>query len=85
LKSRRRIEISVEREEIAVHRRGRPIARYCEDCGAQVVMLPMEAAAILTGASVRVLYRWLEEGKFHFFEAPDGTTFVCAESVKALG
>jgi hypothetical protein len=84
LKSTRRIEISLEREEIAIHRRGRPITRHCEKCGTRVVMLPMEPAAVLARTSVRVLYRRLEEGKLHFFESPDGTTFVCAESVKAL-
>jgi hypothetical protein len=84
LKSVRRIEISVEREEIAIHRRGRPVTRHCEQCGPRVAMLPMEPAALLAGTSVRVLYRWLEEGKLHFFESPDGTTLVCVASVKAL-
>jgi hypothetical protein len=85
LKSTRRIEISVEREEVAIRRSGRPATLYCEKCGTNAAMLTMEAAALLAGASVRSLYRRLEEGKLHFFESPDGTTLVCAQSVKALG
>jgi len=84
LKSMRRIEISLEREEVAIHRRGRPVTLYCDKCGIQAVMLPMDAAAILARATVRILYRRLEEGRLHFFESPDGTTYVCSESVKAL-
>lgn len=47
-------------------------------------MLPVEAAASITGFTQRALYRWAEEDRVHFIEQPDGAVLLCSESLKTL-
>jgi len=75
----------VERKEVSVPLPNRPgVLLHCPKCGTKAVMLPVEAAAAVTGITQRTLYRWMEEEKLHFIESPDGTVLVCAESFKTL-
>ena len=75
----------MERREVSILRPDRNgILLYCEKCGTKVVMLPIETAAVVTGATPRMLYRWIDEEKLHFIESPDGMVLLCAESFKLL-
>jgi hypothetical protein len=78
----RRVEITVEREVVSVLYQ--PVANItgrCEQCGTDVLLLSAEAAAAAAGTSPREIYRWLDENKVHFQESPNGTVFVCSESL----
>jgi hypothetical protein len=84
LKYTRHIEISMERQEVSLRQDRHGILLHCEKCGTKVVMLPVETAAAITGATPRMLYRWMDEEKLHFIESSDGTALLCAESFKSL-
>ena len=84
LKHTRHIEISVEHQEISIRPNRNGVLLHCEKCKAKVVMLPVEAAASITGFTQRTLYRWTEEGKVHFIEQPGGVVLLCSESLKTL-
>ena len=50
-------------------------------------MLPPEEAAVLTSVGTRTLYRWVEAGRIHFAEVPDGAQqrlLVCPVSAANL-
>jgi excisionase family DNA binding protein len=53
----------------------------CPDCGAPSEMLTPESAAEMAGVSPRTVYRWVETGRVHFTERPDGRLFVCLTSL----
>ena len=74
----------MERQEVSLRQDRHGILLYCEKCGTKVVMLPVETAAVVTGATPRMLYRWIDEEKLHFIESPDGMVLLCAESFKLL-
>lgn len=44
-------------------------------------MLAPEEAAALCGVSPRTIYRWVEAGRVHFAETPDGRLSVCLASL----
>jgi len=44
-------------------------------------MIAAEKAAAICHCSRRKIYRWIEEGDLHFFEAPDGEVLVCGRSL----
>jgi predicted site-specific integrase-resolvase len=46
-------------------------------------MLPPETAATISGITLRTLFRWIESGHIHFVETPEGSLFVCLESLMA--
>ena len=80
---RRSVEITVETDEVVLHR-GRtglaPLA--CPVCRRRP-MVPPEQAARMIGASARAIYAWVEAGKVHFVEMPDGGLLVCSGSLPA--
>ena len=54
----------------------------CPDCGGPSGMLTPESAAEVVGVSPRTVYRWVETGRVHFTERPDGRLFVCLTSLQ---
>jgi hypothetical protein len=82
---RRRVEITIQRRELAVTRGQQPpLTERCPVCDRQVNMMPVEIAAKAVGVSPRTLYRWIEQGKVHFRELSDGTVLVCENSVPGV-
>ncbi len=79
---RRRVEITIQRRELAVTRGGQPpVTERCPGCNREVNMLPVELAAKVAGVSPRTLYRRIEQGKVHFRELSDGAVLVCENSL----
>ena len=78
----RRIEITVETDEVLLIRRlGRPLTGWCGQCGAQVEMVTAEEAARLAGVRWREMARRVEAGRVHFFETSDGRLLICITSI----
>lgn len=82
MKRRTEIKIEIERSLLVkpFGRSGRPereMLAWCAECAAQVPMLRPEEAAAVAEISVRTIYRWVEAGKLHFSETPDGLLFIC--------
>lgn len=83
MKRRTEIKIEIERS-LLVKRPGQPereMFAWCAQCAAQTPMLRPEEAAAAAQVSPRTIYRWIEAGKLHFTEAPDGLLFVCLNSL----
>ena len=40
----------------------------CHECPDGPTMLTPDDAALLTGVSTRLIYRWVEAGRIHFYE-----------------
>jgi hypothetical protein len=85
MRVRRRIAVTVEKREISISSRtaGREQA-HCEHCGREVSMLPVALAAVVAGVQERLVYQWVEAGKVHFLERPNGAILVCEESLRGL-
>ena len=78
----KRIEITVETDEVWVIRRpGRLVRAWCPTCGRQVGMVTPDEAAVVAGVSWRTMARWVEAEKVHFTETPDGLLLVCLNSL----
>jgi predicted site-specific integrase-resolvase len=44
-------------------------------------MVTPDAAAAIAHVSPRTIYRWIELGKVHFAETPEGLLGICHKSV----
>jgi len=53
----------------------------CLICGEDVKMIAVEKASTVCHCSRRKIYRWINDGDLHFFEAPDGEVLVCGRSL----
>jgi uncharacterized Zn finger protein len=81
-KTRKRTEITLERSELSVIRRSvQRVVAWCDQCGEVVRMVTPDEARAVAGLSARQIYRWVECGRVHFREAPDGRVSICLKSL----
>ena len=77
----KRIEITIQTEQIVtIRRRGRS-RRWCPECGCEVDVVDRAQAESLTNVAQPKLRDCAEARKWHALEDPDGTVFVCLESL----
>ena len=79
--TKRRIEITVERQRVTFLRRKGAAHGWCGACGREVCMVTPDEAALLAGLTARTIYRRVEGGSVHFDEAADGTLLICCNSL----
>ena len=79
---RKRTEITLERAELSVIRRtAQQVVDWCDQCGEAVQMMTPDQARAVAGLSARQIYRWVECGRVHFRETPDGRVSICLKSL----
>ncbi|MCI0391249.1 MAG: helix-turn-helix domain-containing protein [Acidobacteria bacterium] len=79
-KKRKKITVEIERS-LVIRKRGGAVHAWCAGCAEQVRMLTPEESALAAGVTVRTIYRWVEAGKLHFIESPDGLLLICFNSL----
>ncbi|NOT59882.1 MAG: hypothetical protein HOP19_06610 [Acidobacteria bacterium] len=78
----KRTETTIETYQVQIVRRRKPETEaWCSACAAAVRMVTPEAAAALSAVTPRTIYRRIEAGQLHFIETPDGTLFICTNSL----
>ena len=81
MKKIRRTKVVVETERLLYVRGRRGGApTWCEGCGAAVMMVGLDEAALASGQSQREIVRRVESGALHFAEAA-GVLLVCLDSL----
>lgn len=85
MRSKRRIETTIETHEVWVVRRRAKLSKTfcCAQCPGRAAMFTPEEAASLASVSQRTIYRWVEDGRLHFSETPDGGLLICQASLLA--
>jgi hypothetical protein len=82
----RRTEVTIETEEIVIIRSTQTaLLPLCPQCCDAVPLVTPEQAAEIVGATTRVIYRWLEEGRIHDLETTEGLVFICPRSLFLAG
>lgn len=83
MKREKKTEVFVETEvEIEVKRRTRRLGPvWCAQCAAPVEMVPPDVAALVAEVSARAVFAWVEAGRIHFTETPEGALLVCLNSL----
>ena len=81
--TKRRIEITVERQRILFVKRRHPTTPvWCETCAGRPQMLTPDEAALLLGISERDIFRRVEARQVHFTETAGGRLYVCGSSLQ---
>ena len=83
MKRKRRLEITVEKDErFILKRSGSGVPIKCTECGGQ--MITTEVAVTMTDISSRTLHRRAEGKQIHFMETPEGLLLVCLNSLSSI-
>ena len=57
---------------------------WCPTCAASVPLLDTAAVAEAAGVATETVFEWIETGRFHVAETPDGVVGVCVLSLADL-
>jgi hypothetical protein len=77
-----RTEVFIETSEIFIIKRKRTVVRtWCEDCGREVSMLPLQEAAFITGHDVKAIRSMMENQRIHFCYLKPEMPSVCLRSL----
>jgi len=75
-------EVFIETSEILIIKRNRNFVRtWCEDCGREVSMLPVQEAALLSGHDVKAIRSMMENRLIHFCYLKPATPSICLRSL----
>jgi hypothetical protein len=82
VRTKKRIEITVEANQLLViRRRVRSVGSRCATCAAVVQMVTPEEAVAVARVGMHTIYRWVEEGRLHITETGDGLLWICLNSL----
>ena len=81
-KRRRRIEITVETDQVVIVKKPVVISARCALCRGH--MIPIEEATVIAGVTLRVIHRLVETGRAHFAETEAGPVLLCLDSLFKL-
>lgn len=82
LKKKTRIATRIELHEVWIITQPQTTPVLCDLCsGQQSLMLAPQEAAVLSGVSLRTIFRWVEAGQVHYLEQADGLFLICLNSM----
>jgi hypothetical protein len=70
------------RERTTIHRSGQSLMAWCDQCGAEVLMVTPTQAANIAGTDARLIFRRVESGEIHFIESANGALLICEQSLE---
>jgi hypothetical protein len=59
-------------------------ALFCRECPEKMAMMPVAEVVAMRRVSSREIYRWIEAGRVHFTETPEGLMLICPYSLLRL-
>lgn len=77
----KRIEITIQTEQVVTIRRRGCSRRWCPQCGCDVEVVDLAQAEALSNMAQAKLCDRAEGNKWHALEDPDGTILVCLQSL----
>lgn len=70
------------RERTTIHRLTRRLVAWCEQCGAEALMVTPYEAATLCSTDAQAIFRGVEAGEIHSVETERGALLVCSKSLR---
>jgi hypothetical protein len=69
------------RERMTIRRAESQFVTWCEQCGADVLMITPNEAGVRAQTDARSIFRGIEDGRIHFIENESGAVMVCSKSI----
>jgi hypothetical protein len=79
--SARRMQITIETDEVTIIRRRHPRYTWCPECACEMEVVGMEEAGVRAGLTERALRNCAQSRGWHLSDAGDGTLLVCLKSL----
>jgi len=79
--SRKRMEVTVETNQVLIMRRRRSVRCWCRECGREVEMVELKEAEARMGMTQAMLGDGQWGRAWHWSQADDGSPLLCLESL----
>jgi hypothetical protein len=76
-------KITIETDSLLILRGGNSTRAWCPRCGAEVDMIALENAGVVSNLDRSRVEEWLNSEELHRSEAADRSTLVCLNSLLA--
>ena len=81
MRATRRMQITIETDQVTVIRRRHSTRTWCGECGSEVDVVRIEEAGVLIGMTQPVLRDYAKAQRWHLCEAADGSLLICLDSL----
>ena len=75
--------ITIETRSLLILRSRSSRVAYCPECRANVEMIALKDAGVISSLNRAALEQWLDSGALHRAEATDGSSLICLNSLLA--
>jgi hypothetical protein len=77
----RRMQITIETDEVTIIRRRHALQVWCPECAHQVEAVQIDEAGVLARTSQLTLREYAESRRWHLLHTGDGTRLICLASL----
>jgi len=74
-------KITIETESLLILRGRTALRAWCEQCGGETEMIPLEGVGVISNLPAPEVEAWIESDDLHRPQAPDGKTLICLNSL----
>lgn len=71
------------RERVTIRSGVRQMIAWCEQCGAEVLMVSPDEGAAVRNTDAQEIFRGVEAGTIHFIESEGGGLMICSNSLNS--
>jgi hypothetical protein len=76
--------VTIETDSLLILRSGGALRAMCPECAAEVEVIALENAGVVSNLDRNGLEEWLNSKERHRPQSTDGTTLLCLNSLLAL-
>ena len=76
-------KITIETDSLVIVQGRNSRRSWCPKCSAQTDMIALEKTDLISNLDRSAVEEWLNSGKLHRSEAPDGSSLICLNSLLA--
>jgi hypothetical protein len=74
-------KITIETDSLLILRGRSSLRVWCPQCAAESETIRLEGAGVISNLSPQEFEEWLESEELHRFQAADGSTLICLNSL----
>jgi hypothetical protein len=79
----KKTKITIETDTLLILRGRSSRPAWCPLCAAEVEMVALEGAGVISNLEAAELSEWLNSGELHRSQTPDGSVVICLNSLLA--
>jgi hypothetical protein len=74
-------KITIETESLLILRGRTPLRAWCQGCGEEVEVIPLEGVGVVSNLPGSEVEAWIQSHDLHRTQTSDGGTLICVNSL----